>query len=91
MDSLILTIAPNGHTISRTPVGKSEGRLQASVTCLKEMRVPRYSAEAIVFRYKRSVPLPIPVISLFCSRSIPKIWVYAQKGNNRRPTLIEDI
>jgi len=27
--------------------------------------------------YKRSVPLLIPVISLFRSRSIPKIWVYA--------------
>ena len=39
-------------------------------------------------RYKRSVPLPIPVTSLFCSRSIPKTWVYAQRGNDRRPTLI---
>jgi hypothetical protein len=34
------------------------------------------------------VPLPIPVTSLFCSHSIPKTWVYAQRGNNRRPTLI---
>jgi hypothetical protein len=39
-------------------------------------------------RYKRSVPLPIPVTSLFCSHSIPKTWVYAQRGNDRRPTLI---
>jgi hypothetical protein len=29
------------------------------------------------YGYKRSVPLPIPVTSLFRSRSIPKTWVYA--------------
>jgi hypothetical protein len=40
------------------------------------------------YRYKNSVPLPIPATSLFCSRSIPKTWVYAQRGNDRRPTLI---
>jgi len=40
--------------------------------------------------HKRSVPLPIPVTSLFRSRSIPKTWVYAQNGKDRRPTLIED-
>jgi hypothetical protein len=40
--------------------------------------------------YKRSVPLPIPVTSLFRSRSIPKTWVYAQNGNDRRLTLIKD-
>jgi hypothetical protein len=42
----------------------------------------------VVNRYKNSVPLPIPATSLFCSRSIPKTWVYAQRGNDRRPTLI---
>jgi len=41
--------------------------------------------------YKRSMPLPIPVTSLFRSRSIPKTWVYAQNGKDRRLTLIEDI
>jgi len=41
-----------------------------------------------IYRYKNSVPLPIPATSLFCSRSIPKTWVYAQRGNDRRPTLI---
>jgi hypothetical protein len=40
--------------------------------------------------YKRSVPLPIPVTSLFRSRSIPKTWVYAQNSNDRRLTLIKD-
>jgi hypothetical protein len=40
--------------------------------------------------YKRSVPLPIPVTSLFRSRSFPKTWVSAQNGNDRRPTLIKD-
>jgi hypothetical protein len=40
--------------------------------------------------YKRSVPLLIPATSLFRSRSIPKTWVYAQNGNDRRPTLIKD-
>jgi hypothetical protein len=40
--------------------------------------------------YKRSVPLPIPVTSLFRSRSIPKTWVYAQNSNNKRLTLIKD-
>jgi hypothetical protein len=40
--------------------------------------------------YKRSVPLLIPATSLFPSRSIPKTWVYAQNGNDRRLTLIED-
>jgi hypothetical protein len=35
---------------------------------------PLYAASAIAaVRYKRSVPLPIPVTSLFYSRSIPKI------------------
>jgi hypothetical protein len=36
------------------------------------------------------VPLLIPVISLFRSRSIPKTWVYAQNGKDRRLTLIKD-
>ena len=43
-----------------------------------------------LFGYKRCVPLLIPVTSLFCSRSIPNTWVYAQNGNDGRPTLIED-
>jgi hypothetical protein len=52
------------------------------------IRVRDY-AYRVADRYKRSVPLPIPITSLFCSRSIPKTWVYAQRGNDRRPTLIE--
>jgi hypothetical protein len=43
---------------------------------------------AALFGKKISVPLPTPATPLFCSRSIPKTWVYAQRGNDRRPTLI---
>jgi hypothetical protein len=41
-----------------------------------------------VVEKKNSVPLQIPATPLFCSHSIPKTWVYAQSGNDRRPTLI---
>ena len=39
--------------------------------------------DGVLDRYKRSVPQPTPATSLFCSRSIPKTWVYAQSGNDR--------
>jgi hypothetical protein len=45
-------------------------------------------AENDRFEKKNSVPLQIPATPLFCSCSIPKTWVNAQSGNDRRPTLI---
>jgi hypothetical protein len=48
---------------------------------LRLVRLVHLSLLLLRYTYHISAPLPTPAIPLFCSRSIPKTWVYAQSSN----------
>jgi hypothetical protein len=64
--------------------GRGEAMLDTDTLAGKEDFLERKEVQFkayFIYTYYISVPLPTPATPLFCSRSIPKIWVYAQSGN----------
>ena len=66
--------------VSRSGYGRLDGILM-QWSAERDAICPRILTLKSSDGYKRSVPLLIPVPPLYCSRSIPKTWVYAQTGN----------